>query len=67
MASGSQTCLKEALALTVNFFGGRKAALAAAASYQKLAGFLCWPGLIWHLCIPQGEDMKGNEQEGNLN
>lgn len=43
MVSGSQTHLKEGHALTVNFLGGGKEAHVAAASYQKLAGFLCWP------------------------
>lgn len=43
MVSGSQTCLKEGACFNSEFGGGGGEALAAAASYQKLAGFLCWP------------------------
>lgn len=42
MASGSQRRLKEGFVLTVNFLKGKKGGFAAAASYQKLAGFSCW-------------------------
>lgn len=52
VASGIQICLKEGLALTVSIFLEKKTeALTAAASYQELAGFFCWPKRSWGICV----------------
>lgn len=50
------------------FLGGKKnEALTAAASYQELAGFLCWPKRSWGICVFIRLATWRNEQEGNSN